>query len=220
MYKIKKYMPLKARIQIYHSLIQSHVNYCSLVWGFSAKSYIEKIFTKQKKGLRAVIPGFINYKYKDGNIPGHTKEFFSEYKILTVHNIIAVNTLIFMQKIRNYSSLLPPSIIKTISNDSPTTESTHESCEKWLIEYNNCYYNKSIFFKGPLVSSDSDNDLNLPPESYKNIKAYKNNIKQAMLTIQSSGEPCDWQNSNFLLYNIAGLRKSCATYRQPVNYTE
>ena len=220
MYKIKKYLPLNARLQIYHSLIQSHVNYCSLVWGFSAKSCIEKIFITQKKGLRAVVPGFINYKYKDGKIPGHTKQFFSEYKILTVHSIIAINSLIFMQKVVNYPALVPPSIIKTISEDSPTHGSTHESCKEWLIKYNNCYYNKSIFFKGPLISSDTCNNINIPTESFKNIKTYKNNIKQALLEIQSSGVACEWNNSNFLLYNIAGLRKSCATYRKIVNYTE
>ena len=125
-----------------------------------------------------------------------------------------------MQKIINYPSLVPPSIIKTISKDSPTPESSHESCEEWLIKYNNFYYNKSIFFKGPLVLSDFSNNINLPPESYKRIKLYKNNIKQAFLTIQSSGEPCDWHNSNFLLYNITGLRKSSATYRKPVNYVD
>ena len=76
LYKIKKYLPLEARLQIYHSLIQSHVNYCSLVWGFSSKSIIETIFVKQKKGLRGVIPGFINYKYKHGKIPEHTKNIF------------------------------------------------------------------------------------------------------------------------------------------------
>ena len=110
MYKIKKYLPLNARIQIYHSFVQSHINYCSLVWGFSSRSYIETIFSKQKKGLRAVIPGFINYKYRDGNIPGHTKAFFTEYKILTIQNIITLNALIFMHKINKYRSLLPLSI--------------------------------------------------------------------------------------------------------------
>ena len=63
LYKIKKYLPLNARLQIYHSFVQSHVNYCSLVWGFSSKHNIELIFAKQKKGLRAVIPGYIKYKY-------------------------------------------------------------------------------------------------------------------------------------------------------------
>ena len=62
------------------------------------KSIIETLFAKQKKGLWGVIPGFINYKYKDGKTPGHTKKLFSEYEFLTIHSIIAFNTLIFMQK--------------------------------------------------------------------------------------------------------------------------
>ena len=73
MYKIKKLLPLKARLQVYHSFIQSHINYCSLVWGFCAKSNIEAIFSKQKKGMRAVIPGYVNFYFRDGLIPGHTR---------------------------------------------------------------------------------------------------------------------------------------------------
>ena len=220
MYKIKKYLPLQARIQIYRSLVQSHVNYCSLVWGFSSKSNIETLFVKQKKGLRGVIPGFINYKYKDGKIPGHTKQFFSEYKILTIHSIIVLNTLIFMQKTINYPSLLPKSILNTIAEGSPIPGSTHESCEHWLSLHDNCYYRNSIFFKGPLLFSDSCKTISLSPASYVNIKAYKKNVKQALITIQSSGELCEWQNSNFLLYNIAGLRKSQVTYRNTVDYAD
>ena len=49
MYKVKKYLPLTARLQIYHSFVQSHLNYCSLVWGFTCKSYIEALFSKQKR---------------------------------------------------------------------------------------------------------------------------------------------------------------------------
>ena len=61
MYKLKKYLPLEARLQIYHSFVQSHLNYCSLVWGFAAKSHIETLFVKQKMGLRAILPGFVNW---------------------------------------------------------------------------------------------------------------------------------------------------------------
>ena len=49
MYKLKGILPLKVRLQIYHSFVQSHLNYCSLVWGFSAKANIEKLFRSQKK---------------------------------------------------------------------------------------------------------------------------------------------------------------------------
>ena len=84
MYKIKNYIPLKARLKIYYSFVQSHLNYCSLVWGFACKYSIEALFSKQKKGLRAVIFGFFNYKYRDGEIAGHTKPYFSDYKVLTI----------------------------------------------------------------------------------------------------------------------------------------
>ena len=50
MYKIKRYLPLTARLQIYHSFVQSHLNFCSLLWGFTSKSSIDALFSKQKRG--------------------------------------------------------------------------------------------------------------------------------------------------------------------------
>ena len=220
MYKIKKFLPLNARLQIYHSFVQSHANYCSLVWGFTSKSNIETLFAKQKKGLRAVIPGFINYKYRDGMIPGHTKAFFTEYKILTIQNIIICNALIFMHKIYSYRSLLPLTILETIPENSPTFGSTHESSENWLSIYNNAHYRKSIFCKGPLLSATSDINNNLSPASFVSIASYKNNVKQSLLVIQGSGDSCDWQNNNFPLYNISGLRKSCTANRNIIDYAD
>ena len=84
MYKIKKLLPLSARLQIYHSLVQSHINFCILVWGFSCRTNIDAIFAKQKIGIRAVIPGFVNYKYKNGKLPGHktNKRFLWKMYIL------------------------------------------------------------------------------------------------------------------------------------------
>ena len=94
MYKIKNRITQRARLQIYHSFVQSHINYCSTVWGHASSTLIDSLFSQQKKGIRAVIPGFINYRYKDGETPGHTKPYFSEYKILNVHNLIALNSII------------------------------------------------------------------------------------------------------------------------------
>ena len=218
MYKIKKFLPLNIRLQIYHSFVQTHVNYCSLVWGFSIKSNLEALFAKQKIALRAVIPGYINYKYKDGKTPGHTKSKFLEYKILSIHNIIAMNALIFMQKIHIYPSLLPQSIRETILADSPVVGSTHECCENWLKIYNNRYYTKSIFFKGLLLLSGTKITALLPLTSFLSIKLYKTNVKQTLLTLQGSGDSCDWLNDNFIIYKIDGLRKSQASYRTNINY--
>ena len=218
MYKIKKFLPLNARQQIYHSFFQSYVNYCSLVWGFTAKSNIDSLFAKQKKALRAVIPGFINYKYKNGKLPGHTKSKFSDYKILTIHNIIAQNAFILLHKIQNYPSLIPQSIRDTIPDNSPVVGSTHQDCENWLKVYDNQYYRKSVFFKGPILLSGTTLNSNLPLTSFLTIKFYKRNVKEALLKLQSSGDTCDWQSNNFVLYNYLGLRRSQTSYRQQINY--
>ena len=45
----------------------------------------------KNKGMRAVIPGFIDYFFKNGTLPGHTKSTFIGYRILTVLNIISLN---------------------------------------------------------------------------------------------------------------------------------
>ena len=92
------------------------LNYCSIVWGFTAKSNIESLFRIQKNGIRALVPGFINYKYRDGELPGHTKPYFNEYKMLGVHGVIVANSLLFSYKIRYIPSLLPISVRLVIAD--------------------------------------------------------------------------------------------------------
>ena len=59
MYKIKRRLSIQIRLQIYQSFVQSHLNFCSIVWGFAAKNHIESLFSRQKQGIRAVMPGNI-----------------------------------------------------------------------------------------------------------------------------------------------------------------
>ena len=95
--RLKRHLPLKVRPQLFHSFVQSHLNYCTLVWGFASKSHIESLFAKQKQGVRMVMPGYVNYFYKDGQLPAHTKDSFKEYEILTIHGVIVRNALVLMQ---------------------------------------------------------------------------------------------------------------------------
>ena len=61
LYRIKFHVPLKVRLLMYHSFVQSHLNYCCLVRGFACKSSIDSVFVKQKKAMRAIMPGFVRY---------------------------------------------------------------------------------------------------------------------------------------------------------------
>ena len=55
------------------------------------------MFTAQKKGMRAIAPGFIIYKYKIyGTLPWHAQPYFNKFDIFTVQSFGVLNTLIFM----------------------------------------------------------------------------------------------------------------------------
>ena len=170
--------------------------------------------------MRAVIPGFIKYFYKDGITPGHTKEYFNKYKILTVHNIITLNAIMIMKKVRFYPTLVPKSIIETISDDSPNIGSNHEDCGMWLKVYNTPTYRNSLFFKGPMLFSTLELVDDITKEKHVYIKSLKNRVRAVLLDCQNAGDTILWETSNFVLYNYRGLRSE-ATKRNPerVNYT-
>ena len=149
--------------------------------------------------MRAIVPGFINYKYREGIIPGYTKQYFNKFKIFTVHGIITLNTLLFLHKVRNFPQTLPKSVNCTISVDSPVQGSTHETIQEWLSIYNNCIYKRSVIFKGLLLAIIPEISDLVTPLSLFSLKFYKRSVKEHLLKIQSIGALDEWENSNFLL---------------------
>lgn len=206
LYKLKKVLPLKARILTFNSLVQSHINYCSLVWGCTTKNKIDSIFSTQKKAMRAIMPGWVNCFYREGICPSHTKSTFTEYGMLTVQNVILKNILIFMYKICNNSSLLPPSVANTISTEAPTPQTSTDYNSEWYSQYNSTPYNASSFFKAPLLYTDIT--INSTELNEHSLNTYKNTVKRYLLSVQSSGDPEEWCTNNFKLTSMAGLRRS------------
>ena len=201
----------------FNSLAQSHINYCSLVWGCTNKSKIESLFVVQKKAMRATMPGWVNYFYQDGLCPTHTKPAFSQLYVLTVQNIILKNIMIFLNKVHHYPHLLPLSVKQTISSDSPSPDTVSDYTSEWYSTYNSSPYNTSVFFKGPLlytsIMSDNDNIKNVGPNSFKNsITEYLHNVQCP------DHDENEWNSSNFPLYSIAGLRRSDRIRSQPAVY--
>ena len=219
LYKLKHILPVKARMLTFNSLVQSHINYCSLVWGSTTKTKIDTLFTTQKKAIRAIMPGWVNYFYKDGICPSHTKTTFTQLNVLTVQNIILKNILIFMNKIHNYSHLLPTSVINTISPESPSPSFPTDYNSTWYTRYNSAPYNTSTFFKGPLLYT-SIMTTNTEPDN-TSLNTYKRGVKAYLLSVQSSGDSEEWSSDNFKLTNLQGLRISERIKTQgTVNYTE
>jgi hypothetical protein len=150
-FKTQKLLPFNARLTIFQSFVQSHLNHCSLVWGFTCKSRIDTLFSKQKSRPRAVIPDIINYRYRDTEIPGHTKTSFKEYGILTVQGIIAKNALTLLYRINQHGDLLPQSVEDLVPDNVPSGEDNNVTSSDWLLKYDSTAYKNSIFYKGPLL---------------------------------------------------------------------
>ena len=100
-YKVKGIVPLHVIKTLYNSFIQSHLVYCSNVWGLGSKNSVARIFSAQKRAIRVVKQGFVRYFYKKdtGELPAHTKNIFAENEFLTIHNLIAQQAVAFMQKV-------------------------------------------------------------------------------------------------------------------------
>ena len=210
MYRIKPFIPLKARIQIYHSFVQSHLNYCSLVWGFTTRTNIESLFRQQKKGIRAIMPGPVNYFYQQGNLPTGTKSFFSHHSILTIHGIIASNSLMFMNNIFRYAHTLPKYVADTISCNVPSRslDGFTESNFEWFNSHNTHSYRNSIFFKGPLLFIETSFDEAFNIASCQSAKAFKSHSKKTIMKLQIGTDANDWETTRFPIFEISGLRRS------------
>ena len=215
LYKLKKILPLKARLLSFNSLVQSHLNYCSLIWGFTNKCKIEQLFSAQKKAIRAIMPGFINFFYKDGEIPTHTKSFFIEQEILTVQSVILKNILIFMNKVHNFPQLLPKSVLDTVSGDDLSSDQD-SYLSVWYQTHNTPTYRMTAYFKGPILfhdfTSSPDNDwiaFNNLNRFKVNVKSYLNREVQSLPNTGNANESnVEWLPENFPLYQTAGLRSS------------
>ena len=80
MYKLKFIIPLKARLLIYQSFVQSHFNFCSPVL------YGVQLLTVQKKAVRTAMPGYVQYSYE---LSAYTKPAFTKNNLLEMPYYIA-----------------------------------------------------------------------------------------------------------------------------------
>ena len=103
--------------------------------------------------------------------------------------MIALNTLLFIHKVRKFSVFLPASINLTIFEDSPVISSTHETCKNWLEIYNSQVYRNSVFSKGPLlyISAEMNDKLDPTTISSFSLNKYEINLKKVLLDIQGKG---------------------------------
>ena len=108
----KNKLNYRAKLNIYHSLIHSHLNYGALTWINNLnKQQLKSLTTIQKKAIRIVH----NARYN-----AHTSALFYKSKITKVENIFEKECLLLIYKYKN--KMLPPETQKIIDESlQPTT---------------------------------------------------------------------------------------------------
>ena len=97
---------MQAKLNIYHSLIHSHLNYGAIIWSSSLnKKQRQKLKNIQKKAIRIIH----NKKFN-----AHTSELFYKSKITKIENIFEKECILLLHKHKNKS--LPMGTQKLIDN--------------------------------------------------------------------------------------------------------
>ncbi|XP_041475025.1 uncharacterized protein LOC121423667 [Lytechinus variegatus] len=93
LYKLKFILPSNILNILYSSLILPHLNYCNCIWGNTYKSRLLKPYILQKKSIRLITKS---------HMQSASKPLFKKMNILPLHELITLNTLIFMYSVKNH----------------------------------------------------------------------------------------------------------------------
>ena len=215
--KLKGIVPLNVIKLLYNSFIQAHIYYCPTIWGLGSKSSLDKIFSAQKKAIRTISENYINYYYdkKTGKPPGHTKPIFNDNQILSVHNIIYIQTLALLQKV--YNNVAPAMIRNLFELNTQQTRSTQHRAVKEetffrVPKTRKTMLDNTVFIKGPKLynkaATEFNRSINLnigtksrePLFQNKFTKPFKCTIKTQTQKRQSLHVKTEWHEENFMLY--------------------
>lgn len=86
---------MRLKLIIYHTVFQSHVNYCHLVWGLTSKTNFNRLLVLQKKAVRHIV----GISYRE-----HTRDFFVQYNIISI-------TTTFEYRLLYYVRFSPPAVM-------------------------------------------------------------------------------------------------------------
>ena len=168
LYKLH-FLPQNILKMLYHSLVSPHLNYCSIVWGFTSSKNINRIHRLQKRGMRIVT----NSSYLSHSLP-----LFLKMQILPIPELISLETAIFMYKLN--SNLLP-----CIFNDHFTVNSnihnynTRNAQNLHLPLNRTSCSQSSIFYNGPVLW----NNIQTSIKNSKTVRQFKRLYKQYLIDV-------------------------------------
>ncbi|XP_068692902.1 uncharacterized protein [Montipora foliosa] len=162
--RMRKLIPIHAKLQIYKSAILPHFDYCNLVWHFCKASDKNKLERLNERGLRAV---YCDYK--------SPYEELLKRAMLTTLNRRLQNVAIFIYKIKN--KLLPQTVVDLFT--CPDHKYNLRNTDFSTNSFNTLKYGKnSLRYFGPHLWSKLNSSIRSEPS----VNAFKNRIRKLGLT--------------------------------------
>ena len=141
--RIKDFLNKEHRVQFYKSFIQSHLDYCNIVWGNTSQNNLLRLFRLQKRACKIILD------YNVDNI----FESMENLKIMTIYERIFFRKAKFMYKVSN--SLTPSYISDMFSRRtaSPNGLVLRSSTTSNYIppKPNKEIFKRSMSYSGPLI---------------------------------------------------------------------
>ena len=165
LYKLKNSLPTQALLQIYFSLIHSHLNYAILIWGNSHHTLMTKLLRLQKKAIR-----IIAHKPPRSSC----RPLFQKFKILTVTSLYILESSCHAKKALLKSNSSESSIQRT---NMIHTHNTRQSNNIFIPNSSANYRQYNINYKSSIIYNKLPNYLKLITSTTK----FKNLTKQFLL---------------------------------------
>ena len=157
-YRIRRFLPLKARIQFYYCFIYPYLSYCVIVWGATFPTHLTNIIVQQKRIIRLI---------GDRSYLEHTTPLFYSYRLLKFEDIFRYSVSLYMFHNRFDSQYRTQHQIFTRSRDLAIPSFNRLTLSQ-----------HSITYIGPKIW----NDLPLNIRECSTISSFKVNLKKHLLS--------------------------------------
>ena len=184
----KHFLSYRAKLNIYHALIHSHLSYCAIIWLDSLNSkQLNQLKIIQKKCIRIIF----NAKYNS-----HTSKFFEFSRICKIENLYEKEAL--QLTFKYFDRALPKAIMNLYNKSLHDPKKVTRSIEA-------CSLHPKPFLKPGNMMFNIITHWNQISPSLRNEKSLKE-FKAKIINIQNTAVDCVKQNCYSCNYNYQNLK--------------
>ncbi len=167
LHSIKRYLPHQTRLSFYKTHIQSHLDYCNIIWSLS--THVPSMFTLQKMVLRIIM-----------NVPklAHSAPLFNECEIMTIQKRVKFRTITLVYKSLNgLISIYMANMFQKVANVSTRNTRSSQSNMLYVPKSDVCNSRRSLSYNGVILY----NTLNSKIQECDSLGAFKYKVFKSLM---------------------------------------